>query len=228
MLKILNRYWQPEYIKQFSLNKHKRRKNSVKSKFIVFEGIDGSGKSTQCSLLYNFIKDCNIPVKHLMEPTSGEYGQQIRKMLQSGTAAPVEEQIRLFIEDRQQDYELNIKPCMDNDITIVMDRYFYSNAAYQGSSVITPAEIIRKNSERGFPAPDRIYFIDIAPDEAMERITARNGAGNTELFEKKSFLENVRKNFFSIIDQRFLIVDGSRSRDIIFEIIKEDYLSLAQ
>ena len=198
----------------------------MKNKFIVFEGIDGSGKSTQCSLLYNFIKECNMPVKHLAEPTSGEYGQQIRKMLQSGIAAPVEEQIRLFIEDRQQDYKLNIKPCIDNGITIVMDRYFYSNAAYQGSSGITPAEIIRKNSERGFPVPDRVYFIDVAPDEAMKRITARTGSGKTELFEKKSFLEEVRKNFLSVIDERFLIVDGNRSQDSIFQIIKEDFLSL--
>jgi len=200
----------------------------VKSKFIVFEGIDGSGKSTQCSLLYNFIKSCNVPVKHLVEPTSGGYGQQIRKMLQSESPAAVDEQIRLFIEDRQQDYELNIKPCMDNGITIVMDRYFYSNAAYQGSSGISPAEIIKKNSDRGFPAPDRIYFIDIHPDEAMKRITARNGSGKTELFEKKSFLEGVRKNFLSMIDDRFLKIDGNQSQDKIFQIIKDDYISLTQ
>jgi len=200
----------------------------VKSKFIVFEGIDGSGKSTQCSLLYNYIESCNIPVKHLAEPTSGEYGQQIRKMLQNTIPVPVEEQIRLFIEDRQQDYELNIKPCIDNNITIVMDRYFYSNAAYQGSSLILPAEIIRRNSDRGFPVPDRVYFIDIPPDEAMKRITARNGSGKTELFEKKSFLESVRENFLTMIDDRFLQLDGTRSQEEIFQIIKEDYLLLAR
>lgn len=200
----------------------------MKSKFIVFEGIDGSGKSTQCSLLYNYIKSCNIPVKHLAEPTSGEYGQHIRKMLQNTIPVPVEEQIRLFIEDRQQDYELNIKPCIGNNITIVMDRYFYSNAAYQGSSLILPAEIIRRNSDRGFPVPDRVYFIDIPPDEAMKRITARNGSGKTELFEKKSFLESVRENFLTMIDNRFLKLDGSRSREEIFQIIKEDYLLLAR
>jgi dTMP kinase len=149
-------------------------------------------------------------------------------MLQNTIPVPVEEQIRLFIEDRQQDYELNIKPCIDNNITIVMDRYFYSNAAYQGSSLILPAEIIRRNSDRGFPVPDRVYFIDIPPDEAMKRITARNGSGKTELFEKKSFLESVRENFLTMIDDRFLQLDGSRSRDEIFQIIKEDYLLLAR
>ena len=200
----------------------------MKSKFIVFEGIDGSGKSTQCSLLYNFIRSTNTPVKLLAEPTSGEYGQKIRKMLQGNTPATVEEQIRLFMEDRQQDFDLNIKPCMDSGITMVMDRYFYSNAAYQGSAVITPSDIIRQNIDKGFPAPDRVYYIDIEPAEAMKRITARNGSGKTELFEKKNFLEGVRKNFLSMTDNCIMKVDGSMNQEKIFEIIKKDYLSLTQ
>jgi len=198
----------------------------VKNKFIVFEGIDGSGKSTQCALLHKFILSMNIPVRHLVEPTSGEYGQKIRKILQSNSQIPVDEQIRLFIEDRQQDFDLNIKPCIEDKITIVMDRYFYSNAAYQGSDKITPEDIIRQNIDRGFPKPDRVYFIDIDPSEAMRRIEARNGSGKTELFEKKSFLENVRKNFSSITDSNFLKVEGNMNQDKIFQIIKDDYLTL--
>lgn len=199
----------------------------MKNKFIVFEGIDGSGKSTQCSLLYSYIASLNIPVKHLAEPTSGVYGQQIRKMLQSETPVSVDEQIRLFIEDRQQDFELNIKPCMEQGKTIVMDRYFYSNAAYQGSSLISPEDIIRKNIDKGFPLPDRVYYIDIDPAEAMRRITARSASGKTELFEKKTFLEGVRKNFLHMADERFLKIDGNASQDEIFHIIKNDYLLLA-
>ncbi|PKL17517.1 MAG: dTMP kinase [Spirochaetae bacterium HGW-Spirochaetae-5] len=198
----------------------------MKNKFIVFEGIDGSGKSTQCSLLYSYIASKDIPVKLLAEPTSGIYGQQIRKMLQSETPVSVDEQIRLFIEDRQQDFDLNIKPCMEHGQTIVMDRYFYSNAAYQGSSIISPEDIIGKNIERGFPLPDRVYYIDIEPAEAMRRITARSASGKTELFEKKTFLEGVRKNFLHMADNRFLKIDGSASQDEIFNIIKNDYLVL--
>ena len=196
----------------------------MKSKFIVFEGIDGSGKTTQSSLLYNYIASENIPVRKLAEPTAGEYGRKIRKMLQGETPVSVEEQIRLFIEDRQEDLDLNIKPCMEQGITIVMDRYFYSNAAYQGSSSISSSEIIRQNIARGFPIPDRVYYIDIDPAEAMRRITARNGSGKTELFEKKSFLEGVRKNFLEMSDSCFLKIDGSLSQEEIFQIIKKDYL----
>ena len=204
----------------------------LKNKFIVFEGIDGSGKSTQCSLLYDFIKSKNIPVQLLYEPTNGEHGQKIRKFLQDKIPISIEEQIHLFIEDRREDYNLNIKPCLDNGITIVMDRYFYSNAAYQGSDRISPHEIIKQNLNQGFPIPDRVYFIDIAPKEAMKRITARNCSGKTELFEKEAFLEGVRKNFLSIIDkhsmidQHFLKVDGNLTVDEIFNIIKDDYLKI--
>ena len=201
------------------------------NKFIVFEGIDGCGKSTQCSMLYEFIKSKNIPVQLLYEPTNGEYGQKIRKFLQNQTPISVEEQIHLFIEDRREDYTLNIKPCMDAGTTIVMDRYFYSNAAYQGSDAISPLQIIKQNLNQGFPVPDRVYYIDIDPKEAMNRITARNPSGKTELFEKKTFLEGVRKNFLSIIDGHsidghFLKVDGHLTADEIFNIIKEDYLRL--
>jgi len=198
----------------------------VNNKFIVFEGIDGSGKSTQCSLLYKFLKSQNIPAKQLAEPTTGEFGQKIREMLKSETPPPVDEQIRLFIEDRQTDYEQNIKPCLESGITIVMDRYFYSNAAYQGSALIKPSGIIQQNIDRGFPIPDRIYYIDIDPSVAMKRILRRTGSGKPELFEKKAFLENVRKNFLSMIDSRFLNIDGSLGQSEIFKIIKDDYLSL--
>ena len=201
------------------------------NKFIVFEGIDGCGKSTQCSLLYEFLKSKNIQVQLLYEPTNGEYGKKIRKFLQAQTSVSVEEQIHLFIEDRKEDYTLNIKPCMENGITIVMDRYFYSNAAYQGLGKISPHEIIKQNLDQGFPVPDRVYYIDIDPAEAIKRITARSGPGKTELFEKKTFLEGVRKNFLSIIDQHsidrhFLKVDGNLTVDEIFNIIKDDYLNL--
>ena len=78
------------------------------------------------------------------------------------------------------------------------------------------------NIDKGFPQPDRVYFIDLAADKAMSRVKSRSGE-NTELFEKQSFLEKVRENFLSIADRRFLVVDGSLPENEIFEIIKEDY-----
>lgn len=200
----------------------------MKNLFIVFEGIDGSGKSTQCDMLYKYIADRGVHVKKLAEPTSGKWGTELRAMLKSATPPPVETQIDLFIKDRIDDCEKNITPCLNSGITVVMDRYFYSNAAYQGVSGITPAEIIDRNIGEGFPLPDRVYFIDIPAETAMQRILKRIGSGNTELFEKREFLETVRSNFLSIADERFFIVNGEGDVDAIFEKIREDYERLAR
>lgn len=194
--------------------------------FIVFEGIDGAGKSTQCARLYHYISGAGTGAKRLAEPTDGPWGQRIRGALRSGTALPRDEQVELFIRDRMDDMNINIRPCMEQGITIVMDRYFYSNAAYQGMAGLSPQRIIAMNLEHGFPLPDRVYFIDLPAEAAMTRIRSRSGE-KTELFEKQSFLEKVRQNFLSIADSRFLIVDGTLPEDKIFEIIKEDFDKLA-
>lgn len=199
----------------------------MKNLFIVFEGIDGSGKSTQCNMLYKYISGRGTGVRMLAEPTSGRWGTELHAMLKSATPPPVETQIDLFIKDRIDDCEKNIIPCMNSGTTVVMDRYFYSNAAYQGVSGITPAEIIKRNMEEGFPLPDRVYFIDVSAETAMKRILKRNGSGNTELFEKRDFLEKVRSNFLSIADERFIIVNGEGDEESIFEKIRDDYNAIA-
>ncbi|HOP62207.1 MAG TPA: dTMP kinase [Spirochaetota bacterium] len=200
----------------------------MKNLFIVFEGIDGSGKSTQCKMLHEYISGKGINAKLLAEPTSGKWGTELRAMLKSGSPPPVEKQIELFIKDRVDDCEKNITPAMESGATIVMDRYFYSNAAYQGMGGITSSEIINRNLHEGFPLPHRVYFIDISPETAMKRIEKRNGGAAAELFEKKEFLEAVRNNFLSIADERFLVIDGEGDERGIFEKIRDDYESLAE
>lgn len=198
----------------------------MKNLFIVFEGIDGSGKSTQCDMLYRYISGTGRDVIRLAEPTAGKWGTELRVMLKSGTPPPVKKQIDLFIRDRRDDCEKNIIPAMNKGKTIVMDRYFYSNAAYQGVKGTTSDIIIERNIKEGFPLPDRIYFIDVPAETAMNRILKRNGSGETELFEKKEFLEMVRNNFLSIADEKFLIINGEGDEESIFKKIREDYESL--
>ncbi len=192
--------------------------------FIVFEGIDGSGKSTQCDLLFAHSLSLGLPAVKLVEPTGGPWGRKIRVMLREKEMAPAEEQMRLFILDRQDDAEKNILPALEEKRIIVMDRYYFSNAAYQGAAGTAPEEIIGENRKMGFPEPDRVYFVDIPPDCAMRRVTGR-GEGE-EIFEKESSLQKVRDNFLSIADERFLVVDGTGSVDEIFETIKADFSGL--
>ncbi len=193
--------------------------------FIVFEGIDGSGKSTQCDLLFDHVRSAGLPAVRLAEPTGGVWGRKVREMLAKKEMAPAEEQMRLFLMDRKDDAEKNIVPSLDGGITIIMDRYYFSNAAYQGAAGIDPGRIIAENRAMHFPEPDRVYFIDIPPDVAIRRVSGRSGR-REEVFEKEAFLEKVRDIFLSIADNRFLIIDGTKSIDGIFSSIKDDFASL--
>ena len=193
--------------------------------FIVFEGIDGSGKSTQAELLYSHLTGIGKPCRFLMEPSRGEWGTRIREMLSGSHTPPAEKQLELFLLDRQDDARTNILPAIEAGLSIVMDRYYFSNAAYQGAMGIDPEYIISENRKLGFPEPDRVYLIDISPESALERISRRNGE-RRDIFEKGEFLHRVRDIFMSIADSRFVIIDGEKEPDEVNRAIIEDFSSL--
>lgn len=193
--------------------------------FIVFEGIDGSGKSTQCDLLFDHARSAGLPAVRLAEPTGGAWGRKVREMLARKEMAPAEEQLRLFLMDRKDDAERNITPALNDGKIIIMDRYYFSNAAYQGAAGIAPERIIDENRAMSFPEPHRVYFIDIPADVAVRRISGRSGK-REEVFEKEAFLKRVREIYLSIADDRFVIIDGTKSIDEIFSSIKYDFASL--
>ncbi len=189
--------------------------------FLVLEGIDGSGKSTQASLLHEYFLKNRIDAVKLCEPTNGKWGRQIREMLRHGNAPDPEKQNELFIRDREEDVKKNILPSLDKNATVIMDRYFYSNAAYQGASGLSPEAILRQNMEMGFPVPDRVYFIDISPRTAVERIRSRS-SGSPELFERLEFLERVREIYLTFQSDNFIIEDGERPEQAVIDDIVND------
>ncbi len=201
-------------------------KKISKPLFIVFEGIDGSGKTTQSEMLYRDFLDNEIECRWMMEPTEGQWGRKIREILRGEEMPGAEEMLRLFILDREDDVDKNIIPSINRNIHVILDRYYYSNAAYQGAMGLSPEEIIRENRKMNFPEPDRVYFIDVTPEIALERLAARNSEGGRELFERSAFLKKVRDIYHQLAGENFLIVDGSGSIDDIFKTIKEDWMKL--
>jgi len=188
--------------------------------FLVFEGIDGSGKSTQCDLLYQHVISRGLPAVRLAEPTDGEWGRKIRIMLKEKSIVPAEEQLELFLLDRMDDAERNIIPALNDNRIVIMDRYYYSNAAYQGAAGIPPERIIRVNRGSRVPEPDRVYYIDLPPDIAVQRVTGRSNT--RDFFERESFLRKVREIFLSIADEKFLVIDGGLGIREIFAIVRID------
>lgn len=190
--------------------------------FIVFEGIDGSGKSTLSSMTHEYLINSGVDSIKLFEPTSGKYGSEIRKLLSSATMPDTEKMIDLFILDRETDVAENIIPALGSGKIIIMDRYFYSNAAYQGAMGSDWKTIMSKNIEKEFPVPDRVYLIDIEPASALRRIKSRNISGEKEVFEKLEFLKKTRKNYLEMQNDKFMLIDGNDTPESIMTKIKND------
>jgi len=190
--------------------------------FIVFEGIDGAGKSTQALRLYNF---CNAitPTALLQEPTQSKHGQTLRKMLKGEIQGTTEELLDLFIKDREYDVEHNIQPLLQKGIVVIVDRYFYSTAAYQATDIVTPDVIVTMNINKGFPVPNRVYFIDVEPSVALKRIQNRSG-NNREIFESLHILEKIRKNYLSLVNDTFAVIKGyNYDEETLFKYVLHDF-----
>jgi dTMP kinase len=99
---------------------------------IAFEGIDGAGKTTQVELLERFLLESGEKVRRSKEPTDGPWGQKIRESAANGRM-PWADELHAFTEDRKQHVRELILPALQNGKTVILDRYFYSTIAYQGT-----------------------------------------------------------------------------------------------
>ncbi len=186
---------------------------------IVLEGIDGSGKSTQAKLLYDWLIKEGYKAVLLREPTNGKYGRILREKLKSGKLPP-DEAYRLFLLDRIEDVRTNIIPALKKGYVVVIDRYFISTIAYQGASGIPIDKIISDHKKYGVPIPDIVFVLDIPADEAINRL--KRLKRNFDSFEKKDFLEKVRKIYLNVgryIPTLVIIVDATRNVKEVHELI---------
>ena len=190
--------------------------------FIVFEGIDGSGKSTIAEMIFRHYESGGIPIFKGAEPSNGKRGKEIRKLLSSGKSIGVKEQLRLFLLDREDDVRNNILPALREGKMVILDRYYHSNAAYQGALDEDPQMIIGINLEQGFPVPDRIYCMDIDADIALKRIQKRAPSGVKDFFEKKNLLQKIRANYLSFAGPDFIVIDSSLPVSKVFETVRND------
>ncbi|MFC1836361.1 dTMP kinase [Thermodesulfobacteriota bacterium] len=173
-------------------------------RFIVFEGIDGSGKSTQAELLRSALEGSGLSVILTAEPSTGPVGRLIRTMR---TRSSPREEARLFARDRREHLERVIKPALAAGRTVICDRYIHSSIAYQGARGIDLDDIMCLNSDF-LVRPDLVVLLEVGVDEALSRIMAGRGSG-LSLFEKRESLVAVREIYHSLGDPLFRLVDGT-------------------
>lgn len=184
---------------------------------IAIEGIDGAGKTTIARFLRDELQKMGYDVVLLKEPTDSEWGRKIKESLNNRLSA--EEELELFILDRKYDVEKNILPALKSGKIVIMDRYYYSNIAYQAARGID-AEKIRRMNEEIAPKPDLVILLDAPPELCLERVKKR---GMPNEFEKLSYLRKVREVFRSL--DNIAVIDAGKDleevkKDVLKEILK--------
>ncbi len=201
-----------------------------KGKFIVFEGLDGAGTTTQMKILGDKFSATGRNVFLTHEPTDNPIGKTVRACLQKKFTTTPSALALLYSSDRDDHLynpEYGIEGHLDNGDIVISDRYFYSSLAYQ--AVQCSYTFIREINSR-FRDADIIIFVDTPVDECMARIEKRGE--EKELFEKEEYLKSVRENYlraFSELPETVTIitVDGTLSIDGISQRIETELKKLS-
>jgi dTMP kinase len=184
--------------------------------FIVLEGIDGTGKSTQARRLAEHFTAMGKTVILSREPTDGPWGTLLRNSANTGRLSP-EEELEMFLKDRRQHVAEKIVPALASGHVVILDRYYFSTMAYQGARGFDPQEIRRKN-EAFAPVPDVLIILDLDVNTAIQRIGARGDTANE--FEQRANLERCRDIFLSLKDESFVrVISANSSPDDVTKMI---------
>ncbi len=195
--------------------------NKRRGRFIVFEGIDGSGKTTQTERLLAHLRAEGREVVLTAEPTGLPTGRALREALSGKVKKSECEMAALFVEDRiahNNDPEMGIRALLSRGVDVICDRYYYSTLAYQGQSTdyawvkgmnLDCPDILR---------PDLCIYLDLLPRESLKRI--RRGRDAVEIYENEETLARVRDTFLRVIDDlrehdRIAVVNAARTPEEI-------------
>lgn len=193
-----------------------------KGLFIVIEGIDGTGKSTQARRLGEWFTDQGREVVVSREPTGGPWGTKLRESASTGRLSP-EEELEYFLNDRRQHVDELIAPSLAAGKVVILDRYFFSSMAYQGARGFDPLEIRRRNEEFA-PLPDLLLILDLDVDTAHARIGVRGDTTNE--FEQRENLTRCREIFLSLNDEPFVrVIDSNGTLENVAAKIREEVMA---
>lgn len=212
-----------------NLIQNSQRENVMKNrgKFIVLDGIDGSGKGTQAKLLDNYLFDLNKKNHVLLtrEPYNSEFHDEIRKLLKEGASPKDNAELltELFVKDRVVHAKL-ISNLLDEGIHIVCDRYKYVTLAYQQVQGVSLDRLLKLHE--GVLIPDLAMIIDMPVDTALERISQDTSRNHLEVFERKDFQEKSLQKFLALPailpNEKIVIINGNKPIAEVFDSVKQE------
>ena len=208
-------------------------KQNQRGKLIVFEGIDGAGKTTQIELLSQALTERGMRVCRTAEPTESVTGGLLRDALAGISSRTACEMAALFTLDRifhNVNPANGIERMLSDGVHVICDRYYYSSIAYQGSE--TDSAWVRDMNLccPEIRKPDVCFFLDLTPAQSMARIN--RGRVTHEIYENEEKLEQVRQKFYRAFEElgeseNVVIVDAFRSvEEIHGEILEKTLLLL--
>ncbi|ASJ07650.1 dTMP kinase [Thermococcus pacificus] len=173
--------------------------------FVVIEGIDGAGKSTQAKLLAKWFEERGYEVVLTKEPTDTAFGKLIRKLVLTGGKEGIidgarishEAEALLFAADRAEHVAKLIKPSIEAGKIVISDRYFYSSLAYQWARGLDLEWLIDLN--RFAVRPDLVILLDLPVKESMKRINGRSI--KTEFDKIAELQKKVRENYLKLTER---------------------------
>ena len=179
--------------------------------FIVIEGLDGSGKTTQATLLAKKLEQ-NHKIFLTAEPSRGKIGTFIREScLYEDKRLPTEAEALLFAADRIEHMYNEVKPALDESKLVICDRYIYSSLAYQGSAGLS-LEWIKTINSRSLQ-PDFSIFIDVSPEKVIERLQRKKSIMETLETQTK-----VREVYLKFVAKGELVrIDGDKPTQAVAE-----------
>ena len=192
----------------------------MRGKFIVFEGIDGSGKSSVSANIEERLKSAGRRVLRAREPGGTPIGEKVRAVLLDPANAEMVPWTELFLymASRAQLVDQVIRPALKEGVDVLCDRYYYSTAAYQGAAGKVGVPVVLRVAEEvaKFQRPDLVLLFDVPPRVARQRAGDRNDRVEAK---GEAYQERVRRGFLKMAkaDRRFTVLDASRPADEVFE-----------
>ncbi|MGB2905502.1 MAG: dTMP kinase [Candidatus Aminicenantaceae bacterium] len=200
-------------------------KELEKGILIVFEGIDGGGKTSQAMRLLDILRDLGYDAVYFREPSDSSWGRTIREKAVENDSLTPKEELDLFQNDRRENVAKNLKPALAARRIVILDRYYFSTMAYQGAKGLDPDQIRETNASFAVP-PDLVFILDVDPARGLKRTEGRQQ--RDLLFEREDYLVKVRAIFQGLEGDEFFHLDALRPMEGVAEDVTQitlDFLS---